>query len=287
MNNLYHKIAVASVCTALIFTLGTNKEAKAATFSLTATKFLIDDISPPFRYGAAGGQSSVLNSRYDREFSTDNEYVLPDVYRFPTVGLKGNEIIPERDRRAFYEFNIGSLSLAPNTVIRSAIFQQHIEKAQRTFGRNRFRDLELSIFGYAGNGIPNLSDFEAGVILGKRDAVSLSEPPACYPYPYGYCNTQYNGGFLILDATAFLNERVSSGDAFAGFGIRVSKFSSYNPPSFFNRGVVILSDSPSLIIETEPVPEPTTIFGSALALGIGGWLKRKKSNQQNKTASQH
>jgi hypothetical protein len=46
-----------------------------------------------------------------------------------------------------------------------------------------------------------------------------------------------------------------------------------------------------LIIETadvaEPVPEPTTIFGSAIALGVGGWLKRKKSSQQNKTTSQH
>ena len=38
---------------------------------------------------------------------------------------------------------------------------------------------------------------------------------------------------------------------------------------------------------TEPVPEPTTIFGSALALGVGGWLKRKKSGQENKTTSQN
>jgi hypothetical protein len=37
---------------------------------------------------------------------------------------------------------------------------------------------------------------------------------------------------------------------------------------------------------TQPVPEPTTIFGSALALGVGGWLKRKKSSQQNKTTPQ-
>ncbi|MEG5095493.1 PEP-CTERM sorting domain-containing protein, partial [Microcoleus sp. B13-B4] len=46
----------------------------------------------------------------------------------------------------------------------------------------------------------------------------------------------------------------------------------------------------SLVIETvdaaEPVPEPTAIFGSALALGLGGWLKRKKSSQQHKTTSQ-
>jgi hypothetical protein len=45
----------------------------------------------------------------------------------------------------------------------------------------------------------------------------------------------------------------------------------------------------SLVIETvdvaEPVPEPTTIFGSALALGVGGWLKRKKSGQENKITS--
>jgi hypothetical protein len=39
-------------------------------------------------------------------------------------------------------------------------------------------------------------------------------------------------------------------------------------------------------LDFQPVPEPTTIFGSALALGVGGWLKRKKSNRQNKTAPQ-
>jgi len=45
--------------------------------------------------------------------------------------------------------------------------------------------------------------------------------------------------------------------------------------------------------ENEPVspgllvPEPTTIFGSALALGVGGWMKRKKSSQQNKIKSHH
>jgi hypothetical protein len=48
-----------------------------------------------------------------------------------------------------------------------------------------------------------------------------------------------------------------------------------------------LSDKASLTITTEAVPEPTTIFGSALALGVGGWLKRKKSSQQNKTTPQH
>jgi hypothetical protein len=40
-------------------------------------------------------------------------------------------------------------------------------------------------------------------------------------------------------------------------------------------------------LDFQPVPEPTTIFGSALALGVGGWLKRKKSSQQNKTTPQN
>jgi hypothetical protein len=36
-------------------------------------------------------------------------------------------------------------------------------------------------------------------------------------------------------------------------------------------------------VDFQPVPEPTTIFGSAIALGLGGWLKQKKSSQKNKT----
>jgi hypothetical protein len=40
-------------------------------------------------------------------------------------------------------------------------------------------------------------------------------------------------------------------------------------------------------LDFQPVPEPTTILGSALALGVGGWLKRKKSSQQNKTTPQN
>jgi hypothetical protein len=34
------------------------------------------------------------------------------------------------------------------------------------------------------------------------------------------------------------------------------------------------------------VPEPTTMFGTAVALGWGGWMKRKNSIKQDKTKSQ-
>jgi hypothetical protein len=278
MNSLYHKVAVASVCTALSFVLGANKEAKAATFTLSfpETQFFVEDRYPRNGFGVDGVGDTFV--------SPNN----PDLNNFPSVFKYGGSFmgIVDEERRAFYEFNIGNLSLAPNTVIRSATFQQHIEEAHRTTGRNRFRSLVLEIIGYVGNGEPDLSDFGAGVSLGRKDAVSLSEPPSCYGYPYNYCNTDYNGGILSFDVTQFVNQRVSNRDAFAGFGIRVFEDSFLTQIGFPNRGVATLSNG-TLIIETEPVPEPTTIFGSALALSLGGWLKRKKSSQQNKTTSQN
>jgi hypothetical protein len=46
-NNLYHKVAVASVCTALSFTWVANKEAKAASFTLTGTELVLEDTRNP------------------------------------------------------------------------------------------------------------------------------------------------------------------------------------------------------------------------------------------------
>jgi hypothetical protein len=122
----------------------------------------------------------------------------------------------------------------------------------------------LGIFGYVGNGTPEASDFEAGVLLSSVD-ISSSSP----------------GDILNFNVTPFVNQRVSNGDTFAGFGIRALDF-----------GGLSLNNSipPTLIVETadvaEPVPEPTTIFGSAIALGVGGWLKRKNSSRPNKTTPQ-
>jgi hypothetical protein len=124
----------------------------------------------------------------------------------------------------------------------------------------------LGIFGYVGNGTVEASDFEAGVFLSSVDVSSSSA-----------------GDILNFDVTPFVNQQVSKGDAFAGFGIRALNVGGVGLNNFSNTG-------PRLIIETadvtEPVPEPTTIFGSVIALTLGGWLKRKKSNQQHKTTAQ-
>ncbi|MEG3959097.1 PEP-CTERM sorting domain-containing protein, partial [Microcoleus sp. herbarium2] len=101
----------------------------------------------------------------------------------------------------------------------------------------------------------------------------------------GYISSSSPGDILNFDITPFVKQRVSNGDAFAGFGIRALNFGglALNTSNF--SGI-----KPSLIVETaevtESVPEPTTILTAAIALGWGGWLKRKNSSQQNKTKSQ-
>jgi hypothetical protein len=252
MNKLYHKIAVASTCTALSFTLLANKEAKAATFNLTPTKFSIDAETLPYF-------SNVLiteRSTYNEVFVAN--YLLPPYTNYSSVG--------RAETRQFYEFNIGSLSLATNTVISRAILDTPLDEV-----RTNYPYINLDLYGYVGNGRPDINDFNAGEFLGSQDALNR--------YPFHQAE---------FDVTNFVNQRISNGNSFAGFGIRAGIFSSQ--PGAQGGGIATLSyggKQPTLIIETVDVPEPTTIFGSALALGVGGWLKRKKSSQQNKTASQH
>jgi len=240
MNNLYHRVAVASVCTALGFALGANKEAKAATITLT----------PTIQFG--------VNTRLIR-FSSPISELSPEYdIVFSNAGRDGGRL-----RTRLAEFNISSFFLAPNTIIRSAVFQDKIS----SFGESRF--VSLGIFGYEGNGTAEASDFDNGVFLSSVDISSSSL-----------------GDTLSFDVTQFVNQRVSNSDAFAGFALRIL----YGVGDLTLGGTDALGRS-SLVIETvdvaEPVPEPTTIFGSALALGVGGWLKRKKSGQENKTTPQN
>jgi len=257
MSNLYHKIAVASVCTALIFTLGANKEAKAATLNLT----------PVTSFG-------VTDQNRDRQGDT---YYNGVPFH---VGLRNNPAGQSQEDRAFYEFNIANLT-STSTIISSAIFRVRVNSLN---AYHRYSEIEF--FGYIGNGQPDVSDFPLGRGLSYGFGAAL--PPLSYlnlnrsvlvgrtremgPFPVQKFN--FN---IDLTVTSFVNELITRNNAFAGFGIS---------ENHWHFGDATLDQNASLIIETEPVPEPTTIFGSALALGVGGWLKRKKSSQQNKTTSQ-
>jgi len=246
MKNIYHKVAVASVCTALGFALGANKEASAATFTL----------APTINF-------EVIDGGYDgHSFDGLGDKVFPGNFDTVVRGTVG-------ENAQLAEFNIGSFSLAPNTVISSAVFQAEIYTLEAWgLGIGIINPGKLGIFGYVGNGTVEASDFEAGVLLSSVDVSSSSA-----------------GDILSFDVTPFVNQRVSNSDTFAGFGIRALNLGGLALERGQFSGI-----EPRLIVETadvaEPVPEPTTILGSAIGLGLGGWLKRKNSNQQHKTTSQ-
>jgi hypothetical protein len=237
MNNLYYKVAVASVCTALGFVLGANEEVKAATITLT----------PTIQFG--------VNARYDRF----NNYSYEFSSQYEIVG-SGLGIITTR----LAEFNISSFFLTSNTIISSAVFQDKISSSR--VGRSR----NLAISGYVGNGTAEAFDAWSG----NQEHLSSLDISSSSP-----------GDTLNFDVTTFVNQQVRNRKDFAGFNISRLEWGQVTLG-----GIDALGRS-RLVIETvdaaEPVPEPTTIFGSALALGVGGWLKRKKSTQQNKTTPQH
>ncbi len=250
MNNLYRKVAAASVGIALGFTLVANKEAKAATFTLTDPEvFFVEGRTRGSAYSVLGSRTDILGP---------NSFSVQKLYT-------------DFERRAFYEFDIGNLSLAPNTVIRRAILKTPLRDVSRN---NYDAYLFLRLFGYVGNGRADLSDFDAGVSIGVGEVMG----------PNSYPTIPLDS--IDFDVTPFINKQVNSRDDFAGFGFRLQGLHLLNSRATLRDDY---NAPPSLIIETADatVPEPTTIFGSAIGLCLGGWLKRKKSNQQKKTIPQH
>ena len=239
MNTLYHKVAVASVCTALSFVLVANKEAKAASFTLQP--------STAYTLGDTNGQDGVVDTIFGGAS-------LP-------VGIINGQGY-RHEYRASYEFNLGNLSLDPNTISR-VLFRvdSNTISSYARFSR-------LDAYGYTGNGQAEVSDFGAGKLLGGRFlySVLLTSTPGIKPY------------FVFDELIPFISQSIKNNDTFVGFSLRVDD------------AYLTLNENASLTIITanvaEPVPEPTTILTAAVALGWGGWLKRKKSSQQNKTTPQ-
>ena len=176
-----------------------------------------------------------------------------------SVGIK-DERWPRNNRedeeyKAFYEFNIANLSLPPNTAISSAIFQIKADTISWYGSQSRF-DAQ----GYAGNGQADVSDFQAG---GYLDGI----------YFYTVLNTDSAielSPIFSFNVLPFINQRLKKNDTFAGLNV-------------YTRGGYLTVDSEAKLIITTvddvtvSVPEPTTILSAAVALGWGGWLKRKNS----------
>jgi hypothetical protein len=252
MNTLYHKVAVTLACTALSCAFGANKEAKAATFTLRPhTQFVAYDI--------------------------DFDEVGRGSYGGATYLPVGKDYQARQEFRSFYEFNIASLSLASNTVISSAIFEGSVNSIER---EGHIVYSQLQILGYVGNGDPDASDFNQW-----NDAQQYE----LYMFRYIPTSALSSGSYFNFEMTEFVNNLISNREPFVGFGFRFYRDSYRDYGGFLTFDS--LSNTPSLTITTvdvaEPVPEPTTIFGSAIGLCLGGWLKRRKSALPHKTTSQN
>jgi len=154
--------------------------------------------------------------------------------------------------RSFYQFNIANLSLNPNIRITDAFFQFRANGAQY-FTRNT----NLEVYGYTeGDQLFDNGEYVSGIDF--RYFAESRDP-------------NRSATFRVLK---FI-QGIKNNDSFL-LSIRPDK-----------DAFVILPEKTNLTIITEPVPEPTTIFGSAIGLCLGGWLKRRKSDPQNRTTSQN
>jgi hypothetical protein len=250
MNNLYRKVAVASVCIVLSFALEPNKEVKAGppqhVFDFTSTRSFI-----------------VVDTNQDGlgDYAYNPIPVLAVGQRF------------EEEYRSFYEFNIAQLLTSPRGIDYASLSVNADSFGTRLNSGSRYGpsfQLEVYSYDYPGENIGTpFSVFESGEYLSSTRKFS-----EITPY------------YLSFNVLPFIKEKVKNKSAFVGFGIRDTY--NYKTSSDDEKGILYLKKEARLttIAPPEPVPEPTTIFGSAIGIYLGGWLKRKKSTLQNKAKSQ-
>lgn len=208
----------------------------------------------PFRAYPSDVDSLYLLDR-DQDGELDYGYIVPP---FHYVGNNS-----EGEYRSYYKFNLASLFFNSDTVIESAVFQAGVNRVE--YGG---LDSKFQAYAHTVNSAFSVP-FSGGEYL---DEQSLS---------HILVGEQKIATFNILP---FINQRRGNNNSF-WFGIRRGE-SDYGDDGAF----ITLDSSPRLTITTfdpELVPEPTTIFGSAIGLCLGGWLKRRKSALQNKIPSQN
>ncbi|MEO1558945.1 MAG: cadherin-like domain-containing protein, partial [Cyanobacteria bacterium J06632_19] len=165
----------------------------------------------------------VIDGGFDGEFDGTGDSVFPGIFFTVLLGSSG-------EAAEFAEFDISKLSVPKGEIITNARFDVKITNLEVgglgvSFGDNPD---SIGVFGYAGNGVADASDFETGVLLDTEDT---SNPSV--------------GQQLSFDVTDFVQKLVNSGESFAGIGLRALELG----------GVAVEPSSvsmPTLIIETAP-----------------------------------
>jgi hypothetical protein len=158
--------------------------------------------------------------------------------------------------RSMAEFDISPFNVPPGEFISMATFEVMITDINISgLGVNGETPESLAVDGYVGNGLAELSDFEAGD-GNVLDSVDTSDPQI--------------GQVLSFDVTSFVTDLVNAQEQYVGLTIRAETFGGL----WVTEGGVF----PKLTIETIPEPEPDLDCGGSL-----GWDEVKPGATVNGT----
>jgi hypothetical protein len=136
--------------------------------------------------------------------------------------------------RSMVEFDITNFSVPPGEIISAATLEMVITDINLSgLGVNGETPESVVVDGYIGNGLAELSDFQAGD-GNVLDTVDTPDPQV--------------GQTLSFDVTTFVTELVNAGQHFVGLAVRAGTFGGL----WVTEGSVY----PKLTIETMPAPQP-------------------------------
>jgi hypothetical protein len=196
MNNLYRKVVVASVRTALGFAFGANKGAEAATFTNVDYYWLGSELTfHAIDGGSYGSFDGLGDTVTDVSYNNDSESASP--HSWGGIGRTD-----AREVTALLEFRFSSLTRYITAYDGENAKITSITNAVLRIGAGQPTDSAvMGAFGYVGNGIPEASDFEAGVFLDSQEIT-------------GYAD------WYDFNVTPFVKEIFSNNNEFGGFALR-------------------------------------------------------------------
>lgn len=174
----------------------------------------------------------VIDGGFEGDFDGTGDSVFPGNFFTIVLGNSG-------EAAEFAEFNISELSIPEGETITNARFDVKITGLEVSglgvpFGDNPD---SIGVFGYAGNGVADASDFQTGILLDTEDT---SKP--------------FVGQQLSFDVTEFIQNLIQNSESFAGLGLRALEFGgvTVDPASI---------SMPTLVIETATITNNPPVAG--------------------------